>query len=186
MSRRNSISTVVALALLATASACSRHEQPNVVFMPDMAYSPALKAQEEGSMRVPPKGTVPRGYQSYAYANTAAGAGAKLKNPLPRTSDVMKRGQATFNTYCLVCHGPAGEGDGTVVPKFPRPPSLQSEKIRTMEDSGIYHIITMGQNLMPSYAAQVAPADRWALIHYIRALQRSKKPTTEDLKTAGN
>jgi mono/diheme cytochrome c family protein len=184
MIRRNLILTGIVLGVGLTG--CSRHEKPNVTYMPDMAYSPALKAQEENAMRVPPKGTVPRGYQSYAYANTPGGAGAKLKNPLPRTKDVMARGQAMYNTYCIVCHGPNGEGDGTVVPKFPRPPSLQSGKIREMEDSGIYHIMTMGQNLMPSYAAQIPSADRWAIIHYIRALQRSKKPTPEDLKVVGN
>jgi mono/diheme cytochrome c family protein len=47
-------------------------------------------------------------------------------------------------------------------------------------------VISAGQNLMPSYASQVASADRWAIIHYVRALQRSKNPSAEDLKAAEN
>lgn len=161
---------------------CGKHEKPNWTYMPDMAESPAYKAQEVGSMRVPVKGTVPRGFQSYDYAQNPEGAGRDLKNPLRRTAAVLKRGQTMYNTYCIVCHGPAGEGDGTIVPKFPRPPSLQSEKVRTWADGRIYHVITMGQNLMPSYATQISPEDRWAAIHYVRVLQRSKHPSAEDLR----
>jgi mono/diheme cytochrome c family protein len=174
-----------ATALAASLSAC-RHEEPNFIYMPDMVYSPAFKAQKQGSMMPPVEGTVPRGFVKYAYAKADnETAGRELVNPFPRSQTVLARGQNMYNTYCIVCHGPAGEGDGSVVPKFPRPPSLQSDKVRNWKDGNIYHVITMGQNLMPSYASQVAPADRWAIIHYIRALQRSKHPTPEDLKAAG-
>jgi len=152
--------------------------------MPDMVYSPAFKAQKEGSMMMPVEGTVPRDYQPYAYKNNPELAGKELKNPLRPTETNLKRGKFVFNTYCITCHGPAGEGDGSVVPKFPRPPSLQSDKVRTWPDGRIYHVITMGQNLMPSYASQISPGDRWAAIHYVRVLQRSKHPTAEDLKIA--
>jgi mono/diheme cytochrome c family protein len=135
-------------------------------------------------MRMPVAGTVPRGFQPYAYAKDPEAAGRELRNPLPRTEEVLKRGQAMFNTYCIVCHGPNGMGDGLIVPKFPRPPSLQSDKVRNWPDGRIFHTVTMGQNLMPSYASQVASADRWAIIHYVRALQRSQHPTSEDLKAA--
>lgn len=164
---------------------CGTHTQPNVIYMPDMVYSPAFKAQKEGSMRTPVKGTIPRGFKPYAFAKEERDvAGPKSSNPLPRTKVVLLRGQALFNTYCIVCHGPAGEGDGTIVPKFPRPPSLQSDKVRGWLDGNIFHTITMGQNLMPSYASQIGVQDRWAIIHYVRALQRSKHPTPEDLKIA--
>lgn len=172
-----------AIALIVT-TGCSKHEKPNFIYMPDMVYSPAIKAQKEGSMRMPVKGTIPRGFEPYAYANNPDAAGRELKNPLKRTADVLGRGEHIFVTYCATCHGPGGEGDGPVVPKFPRPPTLLSDKVRNWPDGNIYHVISAGQNLMPSYASQVAPADRWAAIHYIRALQRSKKPTTEDLKAA--
>jgi mono/diheme cytochrome c family protein len=177
-------STFWVFAGLAFSLAACRHEKPNVIYMPDMVYSPAFKAQQEGSMRMPVKGTIPRDYQPYPYKDNPDAAGRELKNPLKPTKAILSRGQHVFNTYCLACHGPAGEGDGTIVPKFPRPPSLQSDKVRTWEDGRIYHVITIGQNLMPSYASQISPADRWAAIHYVRALQRSKHPTSEDLKIA--
>ncbi len=164
---------------------CGKHSAPNFVYMPDMSYSPAYKAQEAGAVRYPPAGTVARGYQPYQYAqNTAEEVGKKLRNPLKRTVDVLARGQTMYNTHCIVCHGSAGEGDGTIVPKFPRPPSLHSEKLLGWQDGSIFHVITVGQNMMPSYKAQVDAADRWAIIHYVRALQRSKNPTAEDLRVA--
>jgi mono/diheme cytochrome c family protein len=61
---------------------------------------------------------------------------------------------------------------------------LQSEKIQNWPDGRIFHVITAGQNVMPSYSTQVAQEDRWAIIHYIRALQRAKHPSEADLKTA--
>lgn len=171
----------VLFAAVATLTGCT-HEQPGFIYMPDMVYSPALKAQEEGSMRVPPAGTIPRGFTPYKQTDPVV-AGKELKNPLRATRTVLYRGQKVFNTYCLVCHGPYGEGDGPVAPKFGRPPSLQ-ERPMTWPDGQIFHTITKGQNLMPSYATQIQPQDRWAIVHYIRALQRAKHPTPEDLKVA--
>ncbi len=171
--------------MLAGLSACT-HEKPNFIYMPDMVYSPAIKAQSEGSMLPPPKGTVPHDFVKYSYAHEdkAEVVGVNNKNPLRPTLKVLHRGQTLFNTYCIVCHGPNGEGDGSIVPKFPRPPSLQSDKVRAWADGNIYHVISAGQNLMPSYASQIAPNDRWSIIYYVRALQRSKHPTPEDLKKA--
>jgi len=171
------------LGMVSGLSGC-RHKEPNVVYMPDMVYSPAFKAQKEGSMRMPVKGTVPRDFEPYPYPNDPEAAGRELKNPLKPTAAVLERGKHVFNTYCIVCHGPSGEGDGLIVPKFPRPPSLQSDKVRKWPDGRIYHTVSMGQNLMPSYASQISSGDRWAAIHYIRVLQRSKHPTPEDLKFA--
>lgn len=161
-------------------AACGTHEKPNFTYMPDMAYSPAYKAQR-ALPRPPVPGTVPRGYVPYRFTSHEE-AGKALFNPLPSSRAVLLRGQTIFNSYCMACHGPEGEGNGTVVPPFPRPPSLQSDKIRGFPDGSIFHIITRGQNIMPSYASQISPDDRWAVIHYIRVLQRSKHPTPEDLK----
>lgn len=172
------------VALLAL-SACT-HENPNAIYMPDMVYSPAIKAQEDGSHRVPPKGTVSRdGVKTMRFARTDDEGGKELTSPIPRTRANLQRGQVVYNTYCIVCHGQYGEGDGTIVPRFPRPPSLQTDKIRGWSDGQIVHIISQGRNLMPSYASQIAPVDRWAVAHYLRALHRAKHPTPEDLKAAG-
>ncbi len=165
-------------------SSCN-HEKPKFIYMPDMVYSPAFKAQKEGGMMKPVAGTVPRDFQSYQFPsdpNDRSGGGHK--NPLSRTKPVLARGQALFNTYCIVCHGPNGEGDGSIVPKFPRPPSLQADVVVDYPDAYIFQLMSIGRANMPSYAAQISVEDRWAIVHYLRALQRSKHPTPEDLRAA--
>lgn len=169
-------------------TACSSNK-PTWEYMPDMADAPAFKAGKydpnaahHRSLREPVPGTIPRGYQPYPYKEDPEGAGQNLKNPLPRTEAVLLAGQKTYNMHCIVCHGPKGLGDGPVVPKFPKPPSLQSEKVRDWSDGRIYHVMTIGQNLMPSYASQVSSEKRWAVIHYIRALQRAQNPLSEDVE----
>ncbi|GEM_PF-354687 len=164
-------------------SACSGSKpNPPWEYMPDMAHTVSVKAQEE-PMRLPPAGTLPQGYTPYPYTKDQGDlAGAQLKNPLPITREVMLQGQKQFNIYCIVCHGERGKGDGSIIPKFPRPPTLQSDKVRNWSDGRIYHVITMGQNLMPSYATQTNSDDRWAMIHYLRALQRADKPTAADIE----
>lgn len=179
---------VMALAALGL-SACGKHSSPNFIYMPDMVYSPAIKAQEEGANRLPVKGTVSRDFTNYGFKKddteeNLKRAGIENRNPLKPTREVFVRGQKMYNTYCIVCHGTYGEGDGTVVPKYPRPPSLQSEKIIGWPDGRIYHNITVGQNIMNGYGSQIVPEDRWAIVHYIRALQRAKHPSESDLKYA--
>ncbi len=159
-------------------------------YMPNMHHTKALIPQRgydffaDGSgQRVPPVGTVAINQKVYPYTReTPASSVPRSANILPLTRETLLRGQMLFNTYCIVCHGPEGLGNGLVVPKFPQPPSLQSEKIRGYADSQIYHVIIAGQNGMSSYAPQIAEEDRWAIIHYIRVLHRAEKPTAEDLK----
>lgn len=163
-----------------------KHSDPNFIYMPDMVYSQAVKAQEEGSMRTPVKGSIPREKLLYPIPETNDEAARTLKNPLKKTYANLKRGQELFNIYCIVCHGPYGEGNGYVVPKYPQPPSLQSDKIKGYfakgEEGRVFHIISRGQNIMPSYATQIDPMDRWKVAMYIQALHRAKNPTSEDLK----
>ncbi|HRK01030.1 MAG TPA: cytochrome c [Oligoflexia bacterium] len=180
---------VLVAALGVFAAGCTKNpKKPAFEFMPHMADSPAVKGQERDSdgngMGVPPEGTVPQGYQPYAHRGDPDAAKG-LRNPLRSTKPVLARGKLMFETYCMVCHGRKGEGDGSIVPKFPRPPTLHSEKVRDWSDGQIFHVISDGQNLMPKYASQIAPEDRWAIVHYVRTLQRSLNPTAEDLKAAG-
>lgn len=175
---QNSLALIFPLLMLVLTSC--KHEQNNYIFMPDMVYSPGFKAQK-GQMRPPIAGTVDRDHEVYHYLSVED-AGKGMTNPLPRSQKVLARGQEVFNTYCIACHGPAGEGNGPVAAKMIKPPSLTSEKIRKYADGGIFHVMTRGQNIMPSYAAQILVNDRWAVVHYVRALQRAKYPTPEDLK----
>jgi mono/diheme cytochrome c family protein len=61
---------------------------------------------------------------------------------------------------------------------------LYSDKVVNWTDGRIYHTMTMGQGLMPSYASQVLPEQRWAIVHYVRALQKAARPTAADLQAA--
>lgn len=158
-------------------------------YMPDMSNQPALKAQKYAphlphhrAMLEPPAGTIPRDYVPYPYKEDPEGAGQHLKNPLPVTQEILAAGQKHYNTFCFVCHGSKGYGDGPVIPSFPKPPSLQSEKVRQWPDGRIFHVITMGQNLMPSYASQVPTLKRWAIIRYLRAMQQAEAPPPEEVE----
>ncbi len=137
------------------------------------------------AVRVPPQGSVPRNYQPYPYGPADFGlAGQELKNPLiPFTVATYKRGQKQYNTYCAVCHGYTGYGDGPVTPMLAEVPSLMNQKIRSSwKDGEIYHIITMGRGRMLPYAAQILPKDRWAIISYIRLLQSRLPKTKKEIK----
>lgn len=102
--------------------------------------------------------------------------------PLPVTPELMQRGQQRFNINCAVCHGAAAAGNGitkqyglaTVV-------SLQDARLRSMADGEIFNTITNGKNTMMSYGPNVTVNDRWAIIAYLRALQRSQNATPADV-----
>ncbi|PCJ60523.1 MAG: hypothetical protein COA79_08095 [Planctomycetota bacterium] len=106
-----------------------------------------------------------------------------FSNPLEPTKEVFSRGQKDFKTYCTPCHGEIGDGGntGTLRGGHFAPPSLHSGKLKKATDGFIYQIIIRGQNTMPSYAKQIPVENRWAIIHYIRALQRAKDANVKDL-----
>ncbi len=102
--------------------------------------------------------------------------------PVPVTKELVDRGQERFNIYCIVCHGPVGNGDGMIVRRgFPKPPTYHDDRLRNAPVGHFFDVITNGFGKMNSYAYQVQPADRWAIIAYIRALQVSQNPD-ENLK----
>lgn len=183
---------IIAAVMGVAAAGCARQKQQTAIeYMPDMAYSARVNAQhedplrpDESVMRVPVPGTVPRDYTPYRFAQAdTVEAARELTNPLPRTSAVLARGEKVYLTFCAVCHGPTGDGQGYMVPKFPQPPQVYSAKAMSWSDGRIFHQITRGLNLMPGYAAQILPADRWAVVHYVRVLQRAAHPTPADLAT---
>jgi mono/diheme cytochrome c family protein len=117
------------------------------------------------------------------YYNTGKmGANWGTGLPVTVTSTLMERGQQRFNINCAVCHGMTAAGDGitkqyglaTVV-------TLQDERIRKMADGEIFNTITYGKNTMLPYGPNVMVPDRWAIIAYLRALQRSQNATEADV-----
>jgi mono/diheme cytochrome c family protein len=157
---------------------------PNIELMQDMMEQNNLKSQDydqfrkEGSNRVPPEGTVPRGFTPYQYAGDALTAEAKLVNPLAgvKFDSSIEVGKAKYNIYCSVCHGLTGQGDGNVAPYLAlKPPALVTDKVKAFNDGRIFHIITDGQGVMSTYATQIHKVeDRWAIVNYIRTLQKNK------------
>src|ERR1700704_6468516 len=107
--------------------------------------------------------------------------------PLPVNVDLMERGKQRFNINCAICHGPTAAGNGmtkqyglaTVV-------TLQDERIRNMADGEIFDTITHGKNTMLAYGPNVTVNDRWAIICYLRALQRSQNGTANDVPASAS
>jgi len=150
-----------------------------VYSVPYDAFAPNPVTRDKKTLQVPPEGTIPRGFMPYHYGDTPdeeRRAERELVNTFPRSAENMARGKKVFETFCFVCHGSEGKGDGPVIPKFPAPPSLVSGPVKDYPAGRIFHVITKGFGLMPSYATQISPEDRWKLAMYVHTLQGGGPP----------
>jgi mono/diheme cytochrome c family protein len=139
------------------------------------AFQPNPVTRDGKTLQRPVPGTVPVGHLPFRYAATpeeAVRAGRELTDPFPATAATLARGQAVYQTFCWVCHGSTGQGDGPIIPRFPNPPAYNSERVRAFPEGQIFHVITRGTAIMPSYAAQISPEDRWKVVRYVETLQR--------------
>ncbi|MCQ4310867.1 cytochrome c [Pseudomonas stutzeri] len=140
----------------------------------DMSRQPRDRAQEssvffaDGKVnQTPPGGTVARGDLA---------RDAELAQRPDMTMALLQRGEERYRIFCSPCHGLAGDGNGTVVNRgFPRPPDFTESRLIDAPDRHFMDVIAHGYGQMYSYAARVAPADRWAIVGYIRALQLSRR-----------
>ena len=104
--------------------------------------------------------------------------------PVPVTPELLQRGQQRFNINCAVCHGPLADGNGIVKQYgLTTVVTLQDDRIRAMADGEIFNTITHGKNTMMAYGPRVMVPDRWAIICYLRALQRSQRANLRDVPT---
>lgn len=175
------------------------------------AYKKSDFFSDGKAMREPPEGTVARGQlrENKAFwtgkkenadpniqvETTIDASGNTLvssfpndieKIPIPVTKELIDRGQERYNIYCIVCHGPVGNGDGMVVRRgYPQPPTYHDDRLRNAPDGHFFDVMTNGWGKMNSYAAQISAADRWAIVAYIRALQISQNPD-RNLKMSSN
>ena len=139
---------------------------------------------EDGyGMRKPVQGSVARGFIPYPFMGEDNPTEV-LMNPFIPTKENIELGKKKYLTFCSPCHGDFGDGDSRLKGQFPNPPTLHSSRGRDFSDGMIYHIITNGQNIMPSYASQITRDERWAIVNYIRVLQRAKNSTDSDLELA--
>jgi mono/diheme cytochrome c family protein len=102
----------------------------------------------------------------------------------PQLASILQRGQAQFTIYCAMCHGDAGDGRGIIVARgFVPPPSYAIDRLRVAPVGHFFDVITNGYGAMYSYGDRLSPADRWAVVAYIRTLQLSQAAQTKDLST---
>jgi hypothetical protein len=174
----------------------SMSRKPPIEVFPDMDRQPKIRPQtpstffEDGfSSRLPVQGTVARGsHFEDVPLNTGRMPGVTNFveiNPLPLNELVMARGRERFAISCLPCHGPIADGNG-ITKKFGMAivANLHDKRIVQMADGEIFNVITYGRNNMGPYGDKITPEDRWAIIHYLRALQLARLGTADDLQPA--
>ena len=150
-------------ALLALGAATAFHSGPSLPT--DMIKRPAARA-----LAAPPAGALSIAGEAPLSRDEA---GERLKNPLPASPETLTRGKSLYEIYCLVCHGPSGQGDGRVGAKFGLPiPPLNDPAVVERKDGYLYGTIREGGFIMPKYAEVMTPDERWAVVHYLRALQK--------------
>ncbi len=129
-------------------------------------------------------GTVARGQLQADAAFYTGKAGDALVEllPVPLTKDLLVRGRDRYEIFCTPCHGRVGTGEGAVTKRGLRPPpSYHIPRLREAPLGHFFDVMTNGFGVMPDYAAQVPPADRWAIAAYIRTLQVSQGISVADL-----
>ncbi len=183
---------IVALAL--GLSACSSVQRvPPIQIWDDMKHQPKFKAQsgigiifaDGRSNRLPVEDTVARGhYQEPTPYTTGIDGNLYVgKMPVAINMALLKQGQAKFNIYCSPCHDQTGMGKGAVPTRVPtwQPSNLTEVRLVQAADGDLFNVITHGRRTMPSYAAQIPIADRWAIISYVRVLQRAANASMADV-----
>jgi mono/diheme cytochrome c family protein len=191
----------------------SKSRQPPIQLFNDMQNQNKVRPQsasgffpDQRSARVRPEGTVPqstpyelngevvkiKGNPVYPYEDVPMNTGRVPGttnfievNPVPFTHQLLDRGQERFQIYCLPCHGPAGDGKG-IVAKYglPAPADFHAQRLVEMGDGEIFNSMSYGKNNMPAYAAIIPVQDRWAIISYVRVLQRSQLATMDEVPDA--
>ncbi|MDX1530949.1 MAG: cytochrome c [Rhodothermales bacterium] len=148
---------------------------------------------DDAAMRPVVPGTVARGglrtteNAPFYYGRTADGAYVPAV-PVAVTPALVERGRERYDIFCTVCHGLTGDGQGIIMVGnggqgygYTPAPSYHTERLIGVPDGYLYEVIANGVRNMPSYAHQIAPADRWAIVAYIRALQLSQNATASDV-----
>ena len=172
--------------------------KPRIHLIQDMDNQARFKAQslnplfaDTRAMRPAVPGTVARGMlneDAHFHEGKVGDEWASIF-PIPVDAALMRRGRERFDIYCTPCHGYEGSGNGIVNVRADKlmegtwipPTSLHVDQVRSQEHGKIYNTIANGIRKMPAYGDQIAPHDRWAVVAYVRALQRSQNAKLEDV-----
>jgi hypothetical protein len=177
-----------ALTSLVAVSGCARgctSSRPPIQINPSMDDQPKVLPQtaskffyDGSSMRQPVPGTVPiGGLNEDTVFFTGKGADGKFVATIPVTVDeaLLERGRQRYVIYCQPCHDARGDGRGILFQRGNIPTaSLHQDKVLKHPDGFIFDVITNGLALMPAYRWPIPPADRWAIIAYVRELERRR------------
>lgn len=172
----------LALPLLFLLSSCDTRE---MVLQPKKGPLDGSPLFADGrASRMPVPDTVARGQlflDAHLYQGKVNGKPAETF-PVPVTETLIRRGQDRFNIYCSVCHGRTGIGNGMIVQRgFKKPESFHSDRLRKAPPGYFFDVMTNGFGVMYSYADRIPAEDRWAIIAYIRTLQRSQNARLSDV-----
>jgi hypothetical protein len=128
------------------------------------------------AMRTPPEGTVPRERPVGSPGiSTGRTNGALVSGiPIELNRQVLEMGQKKYNIVCAQCHGRLGDGNSVVAENMAvrLPPSLLD--LSGKPDGHFFVAVTEGYGVMPSFAGELDTQERWAVVAYIRALQRAR------------
>ncbi|NJM07436.1 cytochrome c [Candidatus Gracilibacteria bacterium] len=170
----------VALCLLLVACHTDMYSQPK--YQPN---DPSEFFEDGRANRPPVPNTVALGnYEADPAFLTGVDAAGELVSELPieLTMDLVQVGQVRYNSYCMPCHGLVGDGNGIIAQRGPIVvPSFHTDRLRSIQVGYLYDVITNGVGRMYSYGARVEPADRWAIVAYMRSLQLSQNGNFDDL-----
>jgi mono/diheme cytochrome c family protein len=177
--------------------------RPPIEIWPDMDHQAKYKPQAESKFfadgradRPIPAGAVPFGRSSQAgdpaflraddahYAGTNADGSFLRGFPagIEVTREFVTKGQNRYQIYCAPCHGTLGDGNGiTKSYGMVATPTYHDDRLRSMAEGELYNTITHGKNTMFPYADKLSPDERWAVIAYVRALQRAHHATIDDV-----
>jgi mono/diheme cytochrome c family protein len=186
----------IALALRARTT---KSTEPRIHIIQDMDNQPKVKTQsrlmlfaDHRGMRPPIPGTVAHGSviddPAFELGKTEGGEWIEAL-PVEMSLALLERGRQRFDIYCSPCHGLAGYGDGMVAKRADQlqegtwtpPSSFHTDLVRTRPDGHLFNTISNGIRNMPSYGSQIPVNDRWAIVAYVRALQRSQNATIDDV-----
>ncbi|HEX5758767.1 MAG TPA: cytochrome c [Thermoanaerobaculia bacterium] len=181
--RRRAAAPALAAALLALAAAGCRQNMHDQGRFEPFEASPFFA--DGSSARPLPAGTVARGQlRADEAAATGVGPGGAFlaAPPFPLSRRLLERGRDRFGVFCAPCHDGVGTGRGMIVQRgFTQPTSFHDPRLKGSALGYFYNVMTEGYGVMPSYAPQVTPEERWAIAAYIRALQLSQEARLADL-----